>query len=296
MNRRLFAAFMFGALVLAGAAYATPIDGVLDPEYGAARSTQTAQTSLGNESPGMLFGSELDEAYAYVADGALYLLFGGSYNRGESEFITFPNQLQLYIDVGPGGQNTLSAANPSVGDYVNLQSMAGLTFDADFTPDYWLQAGRAQIDFHAYYAELPAGGGGAGYHLGSTTIAGTGTLSGGSNPHGIRAAIDLSNNGGVGGGCDAASGAGVTTGIELAVPLAAIGDPADAIRICAMLVRPQSLEVSNQLLGPVPPGTCALGSPASVDLSGIPGSQYFTIDIPTAANRTSWGRLKLRYR
>jgi hypothetical protein len=246
----------------------------------------------------MLFGSELDAAYGYIDGGTLYLLLAGSYNRREAEFITYPNQLQLYIDVAPGGQNALSGANPSVGDYVNLQQMAGLRFDADFAPDYWLEAGRGAIDFHAYYAELPAGGGGAGYYLGSTSVPGTGTLAGAGsfNPYGILAAVDLSNTGGVIGGCDAASGAGVTTGIELAVPLAAIGNPAGAIRICAMLVAPQPLQVSNQLLGPAPPGTCALGSPAGVDLSTVPGVQYFVIDVPVAAHKATWGRLKVQYR
>src|SRR5262245_12226751 len=107
-------------VVLAGVAHAITIDGQLNPEYGGPRSTQTTQTSLGNESSGMLLGSELDEAFGYVAGGTLYLLLTGSYNRREAEFITYPNQLQLYIDVGPGGQNTLSGANPSVGGYVNL--------------------------------------------------------------------------------------------------------------------------------------------------------------------------------
>jgi len=294
----VFAGVTLGTMVLAGAALAVTIDGQLDPQYGASRSTQTTQTSLGNESSGMLFGSELDEAFGFVANGTLYLLLGGSYNRREAEFITYPNQLQLYIDVGSGGQNTLSGGNPSVGDYVNLQQMTGLTFDTDFAPDYWLEAGRGTIDFHAYYAELPATGGGAGYYLGGTNIPGDGTLSGpGSfNPYGILAAIDLSNTGGVTGGCAAASGAGVTTGIELAVPLAAIGNPSGPIKICAMLVAPQPLQVSNQFLGPVPAGTCALGSPATVDLANVAGLQYFVIDAPVPTRTGSWGRLKILYR
>jgi hypothetical protein len=98
------------------------------------------------------------------------------------------------------------------------------------------------------------------------------------------------------GGCDASSGAGVTTGIELAVPLAAIGNPTGAIRICALLASPQPVQVSNQVLGPVPPGTCALGSPAGVDLGNVPGSQYFVVDMTTAARNSTWGRLKIQYR
>jgi hypothetical protein len=49
----------------------------------------------------------------------------------------------------------------------------------------------------AYYGELPAGGGGAGYFLGGAEAGGPGTLSGGSDPSGcveVCALIKLSDS------------------------------------------------------------------------------------------------------
>ena len=299
MHRLEMSIVVIGLALLGGKAGAVPVDGTLDPEYGVARITQTTQSGLGQpDDP--LYGSELDQAYGYVADDTLHLLIAGNYNRYFGEPLILPHELQLFIDVGPGGQNVLSAGNPGVGPYVNLQSLAGLRFDADFAPDFWLSGAlesSGPAPLVAYYAELPAVGGGAGYLLGSTGIGGPGALSGSgaTNPFGILASIDVSNTAGVTPGCDAASGAGVTTGMEWAIPLAAIGNPSGTIRVCALLATVGPF-VSNQILGPVPPGTCSLGSPAGVDLESVPGPQYFVVDTVTPVRRTSWGRLKAIYR
>src|SRR5206468_11162139 len=144
-----------------------------------------------------------------------------------------------------------------------------LTFDSDFSPDYWLacqvEASGAQ-PFFAYFADLPSGGGGSGHLLGRTDGGGTGTLSGGVNPFGIESSINQTNRAGVTEGCDGASGADVTTGVEWAIPLAALQNPSGPIRICALIAR-ASAEVSNQILGAVPPGTCSLGAPSGIDFA-----------------------------
>lgn len=288
-------------LACAATALAVPVDGVLDPEYGVALSTQTTQTSLGDWPPDISHGGELDGAFAYVADDTLHLLITCSLDRFISEPLTFPNNLQLYFDTQPGGQNVLSAANPNAGGSIRLTGMTGLAFDSEFAPDYWIEGSRESFGlFYAFYAELPAGGGGAGYYLGASALGGAGELSGGaSNPHGIRATMDISNAAGVTGGCDASSGAGVATGAEWAIPLAAIGNPTEPFRICALLVKPGSFgvgDVSNQALGPVPPGTCALGPANVVNLQNVPGAQYLVVDVTTPTARTSWGRLKAGHR
>ncbi|MGH7725601.1 MAG: hypothetical protein ACREOU_09250 [Candidatus Eiseniibacteriota bacterium] len=280
------------------------VDGQLDPEYGPALSTQTTQTSLGDQVTGFeYFAAELDGAFGFVVGGNLHLLFSGSFDRFYSEPLILPNQLQIYLDVGTGGQNPLRPDLPHVGFYVNLQEMSGMGFDSEFTPDYWLagsmDGGGGTNSYFAYYAELPATGGGAGYFLGSTTPGGPGNLTGpgSNNPHGILSSVDLSNRDGVTGGCEAASGEGVTTGMEWAVPLAAIGNPSGPIRVCAVLVgvgAPQL--VSNQVLGPVPPGTCGLGGAGTVNFENIAGAQFFTVTVPTPAVTTSWGKLKTTYR
>ena len=148
--------------------------------------------------------------------------------------------------------------------------------------------------FRAYAATLPEGGGGTGALLGESDGGPPGTLSGGTNPYGVLAACNPANAAGVTQGCDGASGAGVLTGMEWSIPLEAIGSPSGPIRVCAFIAFEYG--VSNQVLGPVPPGTCALGSPGSVDFSVIPGEQFFTLDAVTPVRTASWSRLKLRYR
>lgn len=287
------------ALLLAGSAglaLAVPVDGLLDAEYGAALAVQTTQTSLQYTASDIFYGAELDGAFGHVAGDTLYLLVAGTYNRFYSEPLSFPRQLQLYFDTTPGGQAPLlGAANPSLGNFVNLQGMVGLRFDAEFTPDFWLAGSRDGFSsYFAHYAELPAGGGGAGYFLGSNDLNGDGELLGGTNPFGIRVTLDNSNTDGVSFGCDAASGAGVTTGAEWAIPLIAIGNPAGDIKVCALLAYANQGGgwIANQVLGPVPPGTCTLGLASGVDLATIAGAQYFVVEHTVPAVRTSWGRVK----
>ena len=298
--RRSLAAIAIASLC-SQVAQAVVVDGALDAEYGAPLVTQTTQTSLGNWPSTLFYGAELDGAFAFIANDTLHLLITGSFNSFYSEPLTFPHPLQIYIDSKPGGQNPLSGANPNVGPYVSLPSMSGLAFDTDFAPDFWFAGERGNVNrFSAYFAALPAGGGGAGAFLGESPLGGPGTLAGmgADNPFGVLAALDVSNTAGVTDGCDAASGAGVTTGAEWAIPLAAIGGPTGSIRVCALLARAElgGGGVTNQLLAPVPPGTCHLGLASAVDLASVPGAQYFTIERTTPTVRASWGRIKASYR
>ena len=295
MTNRLPLLLLVGLLVRLAPAQAITIDGQLDPEYGSALSTQTTQTAFGDTPPGynpispltMAIGSELDGAHGFVSGGTLYLFFSGNLRSYVGEPLIAPDQLQIFVDCAPGGQNTLRADNPSVGPYVRLSQMAGLTFDSGFAPDFWLAcevdgSGPSQ-PFFAYYAELPTTGAGSGGTLGHADGGGTGTLTGGTNPFGIMASIDQRNRAGVDGGCGAADGSGVATGVEWAIPLTALGNPAGEIRVCALIARAgQPVLVSNQVLGPVPPGSCSLGAPGGVDFASIPGLQYFTLGAPLA--------------
>ncbi len=90
----------------------------------------------------------------------------------------------------------------------------------------------------------------------------------------------------------------MTSGIEWAIPLAAIGNPTGDIEVCAFTGGGlQGPGLGNQVLGPVPPGTCALGNPATVNFGAIPGPQFFTvINGATPTLPLSWGRVKLLYR
>jgi hypothetical protein len=296
----------------AGAAHAAPlVDGTLDAGYGAALVTQTTQSSLGDAGQGAVAfaaGSELDGAYGTIAGGVLYVFLPGNLmfqERGmEPGFRS--DEIDVYIDSEAGGQNVLRADNPAVGgSYHPLPSRTGLRFDAGFEPDHWFNgwfysAGSnlsAPYAFRLYSAHLATGGGGSGGFLGQSDAGGPGTLVGGTNPDGVEAGADNRNVAGVTAGCAAASGDGVATGIELAIPLAAIGSPAGCVRVCVFAVSYWDGGVSNQVLGPVPPGTCALGTPAGVDFAGIAGDQYVTVcpgSVPVRAS--SWGSVKTIYR
>lgn len=287
------------SLIGSSPAAAATIDGILDGEYGIALSTQTTQTDFGDSfynSTERSEGSELDEAFAYVENGVLFLLITGNLLPFTSEPLTLPDELQIFIDCVPGGQNQLRADNPAVGGDVQLTELAGLTFDGGFSPDYWFEHSTARGSRSwAYYAELPAAGGGGGYSLGRNgSIYGT-ELTGGFNPHGIRVGLDVTNMAGVTAGCGPSSGAGVTTGFEWSIPLAAIGNPTGAFKVCALVAKNYGPRVSNQVLGPVPPGNCPLGAPADVNFASISGDQFFIIDFAVPARRATLGYVKALY-
>jgi hypothetical protein len=283
------------------AASAATVDGTLDPAYGPALSTQTTQTNFGDASAGTVDnanGSELDQAYGYVSGTTLYLFLSGNL---ESNF----NKLEIFLDTQSGGQNKLRGDNANV-DFNGLNRMGddgtgnGLRFDNLFAPDYWIGitgGGGPPYALYANYGQLLTGGGGIGDYLGTTGAASNGVLSGG-NDHGIQVTINNSNTAGVSGGCGAASGAGPTTGVELAIPLAAIGGASSCINVCAFINGSNHDFVSNQVLGPLPAGTCNLGEPRNVDFNQFAGPQYFGIQggCSTPTKGSTWGGLKAMYR
>jgi hypothetical protein len=69
--------------------------------------------------------------------------------------------------------------------------------------------------------------------------------------------------------CPATSGAGVSTGIEFSIPLSAIGNPAGAIKITGFISGGGYDYLSNQVIGPLPPGTTNLAEPRNVNFSTI---------------------------
>jgi hypothetical protein len=286
--------------VSAVAASAATVDGALDGAYGAALSIQNTQTNFGDASsgtPDYTNGSEVDGGYAYISGGTLYLFLSGNL---ESNF----NKLEIFLDTQSGGQNKLRGDNAGV-DFNGLNRMGddgsgnGLTFDAGFTPDYWIGVtggGGPPYAMYGNYGVLLTGGGGSGDYLGSTGAVSTGVLTGGTD-HGIQMTINNSNTSGVGGGCAAASGAGVTYGVELAIPLAAIGNPSTCLAVCAFINGGGHDYLSNQVLGPLPSGTCNLGEPRAVDFNQFVGNQYFNVGgCVTPTHNTTWGALKAIYR
>ena len=89
----------------------------------------------------------------------------------------------------------------------------------------------------------------------------------------------------------------MTSGVELAIPLPAIGAPAACVGVCALVMEPQANGVLNQVLAPVPPGTCAFGDDAGPNFANLAGDQHFTACLSIDLVRdTSWGTLKTHYR
>jgi hypothetical protein len=275
-------ALALALLVASRPATAITIDGVLDPAYGAAISTQSLQTHAGggqiggNSTTGDLNfsnGSELDQVFATVEDDVLYLFLTGNLalmlNANQNG--TVRHVLDVFVDAAPGGQQDLNGLG--AGFVLN-----GLRFDDGFEADYWFELEGDGNGFFgprewtARYGTLATPSGGTTTTLGISTAGGPGVLTGGTNPHGILVTIDNRNTVGVDAGCSAGSGDGAMRGIEWAIPLSALGNAEGCLEIAAF-VRTSTI-VTNQTLAPLPSGTCAIGTISDVDFSLYAGDQY----------------------
>jgi hypothetical protein len=254
------------------------VDGYRETRYGAALALQTNPTQFGNSTTGTQAsaggGSELDAAYAYVHGDSLYVFLAGNIeNNG--------NPVDIFFDSQAGGQNVLTNTNPNV-DGNGLNAIAGLTFDAGFTADYFLSLKGAQgggvVD--AYFASLGTTG------TGLTAALGTGrqvTLDLGNGRTGLLG-VDQSNTGGVSdNSLFGNASAAVVTGLEFVIPLSAIGSPTGAVNVSAFVNGGGHGYLSNQVLGGLPAGTGNLAGPATVNFATLAGNQYFTVAIPAAA-------------
>ena len=273
-----------------------PIDGTVETnQYGALLSLQELGSSYGDDSTAAIDysnGSELDGAYGFIQNGVLYIMLTGNL---ESNF----NRLHLFFETAAGGEHTLVNTNPNV-DNNGLNRMGtngngvtngpGLTFDAGFAPNYWVSmfCGGSPFAMNAFYAQLSPGGTN-GYYLGTTISLTNGVLFGGTNPFGIQATVNNLNTLGVAGDSSwddptVYGQSNFMTGVELAIPLGALGNPSGNIRICAIVGSAAHDDMSNQTLGPIWDGTTdntfahlSLGDPALIDLSTVPGTHYFVV-------------------
>ena len=286
-------------------AHAQTMDGHLDLSYGVPIALQATQTPIGDnqlDRHDYADGSELDALYGLWLPGYVYVFLTGNLACWIQPTLPAPlfDQLELFIDSKPGGQNVLLANNAAVNE---LPAMAGLKFDAGFEPDYWISArapggSLAPYTIDVYMASLPTGGNGTGAYLGSTGWGTNGFLTGGSNPGNVHLSIDNSNLAGVGGGCAPQSGAGAEWGIEIAIPPAAMGAPdVGCARIMAFVDGDHHAGACNQVLPPLPAGTCLVTAASGVDFSGFAGDQFATVcghSLP--ATISSWGAVKSTYR
>ena len=280
------------------------IDGTAEcSNYGPPLVIQQIGTGFGDSTTGVVDfanGSELDDAYGIIDNDVLYLTFTGNL---ENNF----NKLELFFQTGPGGQSTLSTNNPDV-DFNGLNRMGtngngatngtpGLTFDTGFAANYWISVacGGSPAAVFANYAQLWPGGTNSsgvatnGYFLGSTGTTTNGTLFGGTNPFGVQAAINNINIAGVDGSTcyndpTIFNQGSVTTGVEIGIPLGAIGSPTGAVKVCAFINGTAHDFVSDQSMGPIWDGTSIFcqpnpGEPSAVNFSALPvnGQHFFVV-------------------
>jgi len=291
MSRFIAAASLAGALTAMTAADLITIDGTADLKYGAPLAVQDTLTGFGDADLGLTGwcnGSELDSGYAVLdlKAGYLYLVLAGNL---ESNF----NKLEVFIDAGIGGQNQLRGDNPDV-DFNGLNRMGfldkanpGLKFDAGFEASFWFSATCGNTDdlfaLYANAAQLLPEGGGAGAYLGTT---GDGGII--ASALGVDVAINNSNVRGVtGANGGTGTGAGVTTGVELRIPLSLMGYKGGPIKVCAFINGGGHDYMSNQVLGGIgglpnpscgnPPDCSEYVDVRTIDFSAIAGNQYFVI-------------------
>ena len=272
------------------------VDGDAEAAYGAGLAVQGISTGFGDHvgappPAGDCYGSELDAAYGEIigdaATGVLHVVLAGNL---QSNF----NKLDVFIDARAGaGQNSLLGNNPDLDFNGHNSGMGfdgtqpGLTYDAGFDADavmFFTLGGGAPNTMYVNFGQLLTDGGGVGGYAGDgqwDAALGAHVLlpSNPNNFYGIAAALNNSNIAGVDGGADgqASSGAGVTTGLEFTIPLAAIDwDGTSDIKVCAFINSGNHASISNQVLGGLPVGTANLNT-GRPNFSAIDGDQFFVI-------------------
>src|ERR1017187_7527593 len=288
---------------------AITIDGsAADAQYGAALVSQQLGTSTfkNNETNiDAAGGSKLDAAYGTISNGVLYLVLAGNLDSGGADSLESPyDKLNIFFMTGPGGDHILGTNYSTAADFGHVNHLGtggaeladgspGLTFDTGFSPNYWIgvTVGGAGVGptMYANYLQICSNCPGA--YLGSVSPSNTppGNILV-DNIYGIRAALNNSNTNGVQGdvaGCYV-NGApfnpqNVKTGVELAIPLSAIGATGQ-FSVCVFITDDLYESMYNQILAPINGGTLecqgSFGSADAVDFSALPGTHTFTFTAP----------------
>ena len=234
--------------------------------YGSPVAIQTINTGFGNAAGGndSAGGSELDAAYGTVSGGYLYLFLAGNFeNNG--------NHLNVFIAGGAAGQSTLNTSGGA------LATMNGSVFSSGFSATFAYDMNNFSGTLYSEEYNLVANTGG---YVGALNNSGTGIFAGSS---GGVSSLYLNNNhastmGAAGAALSGAtSGANTTTGLELVIPLSAIGYTGGNIEVFADINGGGNGYLSNQLLPGQPVGTGNLGT------STFNNPGYFVVPVPEPA-------------
>jgi hypothetical protein len=250
--------------------YAQPasINGSYDPAFGSALSVQTVATDYGSGTAAT-GGNQLDAAYGLINSGNLYLFFAGNTSDG--------NNLVVYLaDGAAGGQSTF---NVSGGSYTSTgtQSLDGSVFSPGFSATTAIDVNTYAGTIYANVFNLVAGTGG---YAGSAPDSG-GTINGVFN---VTAAVNESSVAGT--GSNTGSGAlGVTTGWELAIPLAALNNSSSIEVLAEIGSDSGSGSLSDQFLAP----NNVSGYPSTFNFGSTP-DVYFTVnEVPEPSSLLLFG-------
>jgi hypothetical protein len=217
---------LMGLLAMASLAHAQ-VDGRNIPsKYGAPLASQTNYTGFGDRvDPNQTWGSELNQLFIKCVNGVLYLAV-----TGNLEGRPFSNSIHFYIDTGRNPNNTFTLTTGCIN--CSVQGMSGVVFD--HKPDYVLSVSHFDdgqgndniyIDLHDVVNDQST-------YLGAVAVgSGEGTVD-----QGVKAGFDNSNLAGVTSDPNnIGNPATATTGLEVAIPLSALGNPQGEIKILALL-------------------------------------------------------------
>jgi autotransporter-associated beta strand protein len=247
--------------------------------YGAPLAVQTINTGFGDSTAtdgSSGGGSELDALYANASAGYLNVFLSGNFeNNG--------NHVNLFIADGRAGQSVLNANGGP------LNGANGLTFPTGFSATYAIDGNDYQGTFYFDTFDLVAN---------SSNYAGAVSLNGGIGSGalaGFNAGINNTNaagvNGSTGTAADPTAAAAVTTGLELQIPLSALGNPTNSLQVFADINGGGDSYLSNQFLPGLPVGTGNLGGPSTVNLSNSSGGLGLvpvTVPLPAALPNGTW--------
>ncbi|MGD0461567.1 MAG: PEP-CTERM sorting domain-containing protein [Tepidisphaeraceae bacterium] len=271
--------FVAGTCLVVGSAIAARagvvVNGTISPTegYGGPIVTQTINTGFGDSTIGdgsSGGGSELDAAYGVVQGGNLYLFLAGNFESNG-------NHVNLFISDGRAGQSILNV--PATG---TLQTMNGSIFSPGFQATYATDindyAGTDYVEEYTYAGPGALSGG----YIGSVPL--TGGI--GSGTPGVATIgwndTNVSVMGSPGAAANQAAADAVTTGLELGIPLSALGNPSGSILVLADINGGGDNYLSNQFLPGLPVGTGNLGTP-TFNFGSTPG-EYFAVTVPEPAS------------
>jgi glycosidase len=279
----LFLLMIIAGLAASACAQVT-VDGTLNSSegYSGPLATQTINTGFGDNnsdaSGNSNGGSELDAVYSVVTNGYFYLFITGNVEANG-------NNINVFIADGQaGGQHTLEIGG-SPGEAAMNGSIFSPGFNANLMLTFTNSAATLSVD-----QTVLSGGSGTESHLGNVTLSGGVGNNQNIGSSGIAVGFNNKNTAGVNGSSGTAANQNaanaVTTGLELAIPLSALGNPTNSVEVLVDINGNQYVYLSNQFLPGLAVGTGNLGAGGTsygpgggVFNFGTTSGEYLTVPV-----------------